>query len=66
MISRTAQAVLRGRIADNSILAAVLSHRLRSKQREEEWPLVTSYTLNELTGPHRCRMFRARAVRLLQ
>lgn len=50
-ISRTAQAVLKGRIAaDNPILASVISHRLREKQREEEWPLVTTHTLDELSA----------------
>lgn len=49
-ISRTALAILHHRFADQPGLPAVLSHRLRMKQREEEWPLVTSHTLDELTS----------------
>jgi hypothetical protein len=49
-ISRTAQAVLKHRIADRPLLAALLSHRVRKKQRQEKWPLITSYVLDDLTA----------------
>lgn len=49
-ISRTARVVLKGRVLENPLLAAVISHRLRKIQSEEEWPLFTTYTMDELSA----------------
>ncbi len=47
-ISRTAQVVVKARIAKEPMLAALISHHLRMLQRQEAWPLVTTYTLDEI------------------